>query len=248
MNSGYYAATTALVAQTEALEVAANNLANVNSNGYRTQREYFRSVLAAQDQGLSPLNRAINNFGVLGGTLLDQHQGQLEATGNDFDLALEGAGFFAVKSGSHQQFTRNGNFHVDKSGQLVTADGAVVLGDNGPIQVPADGSASVSADGTISVNGAVAGRLKLVNFSPSTQLQPVGQGYYTAPASAASAAPDARVRQRMLEASNANPITATVSLIAIQRRAEMLQRTLAIFNNDFNRLAAEQLSKVAPGS
>src|ERR1051326_2675718 len=99
MNSGYYAAFAGLQAKTQALEVAANNLANASTPGYKAQQEFYRSYeSSAKGRPLSPLNHAINDFGVLGGASLDLRSGNLELTGNNLDLALEGSGFFVVQT------------------------------------------------------------------------------------------------------------------------------------------------------
>ena len=94
MNSGYYAAFTGLVARLDALDVIANNLANVGTTGFRGQREFYSAVTAnLTGQALTPLNRAINDFGVLGGSNLDLRQGSLQSTGNKLDLAIDGSAF-----------------------------------------------------------------------------------------------------------------------------------------------------------
>lgn len=244
MNSGFYAAFAGLLARTQAFELAANNLANVNTTGYKAQHEFYRSLVTNQSgRPLSPLNRAINDFGVLGGGVVDLRPGNLERTGSELDLAVEGSGFFAVQTPGGVRYTRNGDFRLDASGQLVTPAGNPVLGEQGPIAVPG-GLVSISADGTLSVSGAVAARLRLVEFAPGTLLTPEGNSYYSAPAGAAQEAVDSRIRQGVLEASNINPVASAVSLMALQRHTEMLQRALSIFHTEFNRIAAEELPRV----
>src|ERR1700733_11233374 len=98
MDSGYYAAMTGLVARTQALDSAASNLANAQTPGFRAEREFFRSALLGPDALNSQLGRTVNNFGLLGGDRLDMGQGALTATGNPLDLAVEGEGFFQVKT------------------------------------------------------------------------------------------------------------------------------------------------------
>jgi flagellar basal-body rod protein FlgF len=124
VDSGYYAACAGLSARTQALEIVANNLANLNTTGFRSHEATFRSLLAGTAR-TSPnaLNRAVNDFGVLGGSRVDLHAGSMEATGNPLDLAVEGDGFFAVQAKSQVLYTRNGNFRVSPSGQLMNAAG-----------------------------------------------------------------------------------------------------------------------------
>ncbi len=245
MNSGFYAAYAGLLAKMDAFQLAANNLANVNTTGYKGQREFYRSLTAALgNRPLSPLNRAINNFGVLGGATVDLSNGVLERTGNDLHLAMENSGFFAVQTASGVRYTRNGSFRVGPTGQLVSSSGDTVLDDQGrPIAIPA-GVVSVGTDGAISVAGALVGRLRLVEFPPPTPLTPEGASYFRAPVGTELPAADPVVRQGMLEASNVNGMSAAVGLIALQRHAEMLQRVLTIFHTDFNRAAAQDLPRI----
>ena len=244
MNSGYYAACAGLSARMRSLEVVANNLANLNTSGYRAQQTNFRSLLAGAAAGWSnPLNRAINDYGVIDGTRLDLGAGNLANTGNPLDLGLEGKGFFAVQRPSGVFYTRSGNFQVSRAGQLVTSEGDPVLGQQGPIAVPG-GALSISSDGTLSVDGAVAGQLRLADFAPGTELSAAGHSYYSAPAGAAPVPAQAAVRQGMLESSNVSAVQTTVGLISVQREAEMLERALGSFDNEFNRIAATDLSRV----
>ena len=159
------------------------------------------------------------------------------------DLALEGSGFFAVQAPNGIQYTRNGSFHLTRDGALVTAQGYPVLGSTGPITLPS-GNAEISPAGVISVNGDVAGQLQLTNFDSSVPLTALGDAYFSAPSAAAAPATQLSVRQGSLESSNINPVEAAVGLIEIQRNAEMMQRALTTFNNDFNKTAAEDLPKV----
>jgi len=244
MESGYYAACTALVARTQALDTIANNLANASTVGFRAERNVFSSVLAtAGDQNQSSLNQAINRFGVLSGTTLDQSQGALQKTGNELDLGIEGSGYFVVQTADGPMYTRNGTFQVSSHGQLVTASGDAVMGDRGVItMVP--GPVSISADGTISSNGAVTGKLRVVDFPPNTELKSVGNTYYSAAANTATPTTSSSVRQGMLESSNVNPIEGMVELVTAQRTAEMMQRALSIYNNEIDKTAAQDLPKV----
>lgn len=244
MDSGYYAACTALMARAQALDTIANNLANTSTAGYRGQHNVFQSVMAKADGSpTSPLNDAVNSFGVLSGTRIDPSQGTLERTGNEYDLAIEGPGFFAVQSSSGTVYTRSGNFHVSTNNQLVTASGDPVLGESGPVTVLGS-PLSISSDGTISTGGALAGKLKVVEFASGAAIQNVGQTYYSAPAGSAKEAQNSHIRQGMLEGSNVSPVTSVVELVSVQREAEMMQRVLAMLNTDINKVAAQELPRV----
>jgi len=243
MDSGYYAAFTGLVARLDALDVIANNLANVGTTGFRGQREFYSAVTAnLTNQNLIPLNRAINNFGVLGGANLDFSQGSLNSTGNNLDLAIDGPAFFAVQTQRGVRYTRNGSFHVNPLGQIVTQDQSPVLGPDGPISLP-PGEVKIAQDGTIMVAGAIAGQLRLAAFANDTQLVPEGNSYFTAPTGSELVSTNSIVRQGMLESANLNPIEATVTMMALQRHAELLERTLSVFQNDLDKTAIEDMAR-----
>ena len=260
VDSGLYAACAGLRAQSQALEVAAHNLANLNTTGFRGQQATFQSLVAAPvpdsngvsnvlGNGLSlVLNRATNNFGVLEGTHMDLTAGNLLGTGNPLDVAIEGSGFFAIQTAGGTRYTRNGSFQVSSSGQLVTAAGDLVLSDptlkdkNG-INVPA-GVVSIASDGTLSVNGAVTGTIALVQFASRTPLTSEGGSLISAPAGSAVPVPQPALKQGALESSNVNSIGSVVTLIGVQRQAEMVQRALSLFDSEFNQIASTQLAKV----
>jgi flagellar basal-body rod protein FlgF len=244
MDSGYYAAFTGLASRMQALDVVANNLANVNTTGFRGQFEFYESVSAGLgNEFLSPINAAANDYGVLGGADVDLDQGNFVTTGNPLDLAIKGSAFFAVRTPRGVRYTRNGSFHVDASGQIANQDGDIVLGPNDvPIQVP-QGEVKIAQDGTVSVAGAVAGNIRLVDFAPGAELLPEGATNFIAPAGAANDATDSTVAEGMLESSNVSPVKETVELIMLQRHSEMLERTLSIFLDDFNRTAVTDLAR-----
>jgi len=241
MNNGIYAASTGLLARTQELDLAANNLANANTTGFRGGRVSFKTQMMTA--AANSASRAVSSFGVLGSTRTDFSQGSLQSTGNPLDLALEGDGFFAVQAPTGVQYTRNGNFHLTGAGALVTAQGFPVLGSNGPIILPV-GTAEISSSGVISVNGDVAGQLQLSALDPGVTPTPLGDAYFSAPAAAATAASQLSVRQGSLESSNINPVESAVNLIEIQRNAEMMQRALTTFHDDFNKIAAQDLPRV----
>ncbi len=244
MDSGYYAACAGLAAQTQALELVANNLANLGTAGYRGQQATFRSLLAgAGTVAWNPVNAAVNNFGVLGGSRVDRSSGSLAATGNPLDLAVAGSGFFVVQSAQGIVYTRNGGFHTTPTGQLMTAQGDAVLGQLGPITLP-NGAVAVSSDGTLSVDGTVVAQLRLAEFAPDTSLTALGNALYSAPPASALAPASSSVRQGMIENSNVSPVVGAVQLISIQRNAEMMQRALTLFDSQLNQTAAQDLPRV----
>jgi flagellar basal-body rod protein FlgF len=243
MYSGFYAALTGLVAKFDALDLVANNFANVDTTGYKAQTEFYRTLTAAMgnaNPGL--LNRAVNDYGVLGGATTDLQAGSIQPTGNPLDIALEGKGFLVAKTKAGDRYTRNGSLHVNAKGILSTAEGDPVMGiipkpggkpGEGPIKIP-PGKISFGPGGAISVNGSLVGQLKVADFPRGTRLALQGSSYYAAPAGAAQAATDPQVRQGALEASNVNPMMQMVSLILLQRETQMLQNAVSTFDKTFD--------------
>jgi flagellar basal-body rod protein FlgF len=250
MDSGLYAAYTGLLARTQALDTAANNLANAGTVGFRAQRDYFRSVLAGVggETSASQVGDAVNDFGVLGGNLIDMGQGAVTATGNPLDLALNGPGFFAVQTAQGVQYTRDGAFLRSDTGVLQTAQGEPVLDVSGQAITIPSGAVSVAPDGSVSVTtadgSAIAGQVGVFGFPPNTSLVAQGTNRFAAPAGVQAAVVASPVEQGSLEGANLDAVHGTMQLILVQRQAEMMQKALSVFNNDFDKTAAEELGRV----
>ena len=251
MDSGLYAAYTGLLARTQALDTAANNLANAGTAGFRAHRDYFSGVLAGNvDQDpdtASQVGQSVNGFGVLGGNRLDLGQGEIKATGNPLDLALEGQGFFAIQTSNGIRYTRDGSFSRSPAGVLQTAQGEPVLDPNQkPITIPT-GSVYVSPDGNISVSTAdgsvIVGRVGAYDFSDKSVLTAEGANRFSANGAKPIAA-NASIEQGSVEGANEDAIHGTMQLVLVQRQAEMMQKALSVFNNDFDKTASEDLPKV----
>ena len=244
MDSGYYAAYSALLARTEAMDAASSNLANANTSGYRAQREYFRDAVAGEGAADSQLNGAVNRYGVLGGDQIDLGQGALVKTGNATDVAIQGQGFFAVKTVHGERYTRDGSFQRSKDGMLVDSAGDAVLdAAHKPITMP-NGTIAVGTDGAVSVDGGVVDQLG-VFVAPATQLIPEGADEYRVnDARTLKPSHDYSIAQGELEGSNQNIVNGSLQLMLIQRQAEMMQKALSAFHNDFDRAASEDLPKV----
>jgi flagellar basal-body rod protein FlgF/flagellar basal-body rod protein FlgG len=245
MDSGYYAAMTGLVARTQALDIAATNLANASTPGYRSEQEYFRSVLLGPDAQNSQLGQTVNNFGLLGGDRLNLGQGAIQQTGNPLDLAVEGEGFFQVQTANGVRYTRDGGFHRTSAGQLVTEAGDPVLSSTGQkIPIP-PGQVTVGVDGTVSVAGGVVAMVGVYTFPKGTQLTPEGVNRYLAPEDVAPVlSTNAAIHQGAIEGANQGVIPGTMNLILMQREAEMMQKALTVFHTEFNKIATEDLPKV----
>ena len=251
MDSGLYAAYTGLLARTQALDTAANNLANAGTAGFRAQRDYFSGVLAGgidQDpETASQVGQSVNGFGVLGGNRLDLGQGEIKTTGNPLDLALQGAGFFAIQTSRGIRYTRDGAFSRSPTGVLQTAQGELVLDANQkPITVPT-GSVYVSPDGSISVSTAdgtmIVGRVAAFDFAEKNVLTAEGANRFSANGAKPIPA-NPVVEQGSVEGANEDAIHGTMQLVLVQRQAEMMQKALSVFNNDFDKTASEDIPRV----
>src|ERR1700744_530624 len=128
MDSGIYAAYTALLSRTQALDIAANNLANVGVAGFHAGRASFQGVLAeAQDSLPSQAGNAVNSYSGLIGRHVSEVLGTVTHTGNPLDLAITGNGYFSVKTAQGTRYTRDGEFQVSNAGLLTTKSGDAVL-------------------------------------------------------------------------------------------------------------------------
>jgi flagellar basal-body rod protein FlgF len=245
MDSGYYAAYSGLLARNEALDSAASNLANANTNGFRAEREYFRSAVAGPHAAESQVNGVVNDFGVLGGNQVDLSQGALVHTGNSLDVAIQGTGFFAIGTSAGDRYTRDGAFLRASNGSLTTHTGEPVLDvQRHPIKVPS-GKLDISSTGAVSVDGGLVAQLGVFS-APSSQLIPEGTNRYKLAGASQIAKPasDFSVQQGSLEASNEDIVSGSLQLMLVQRQAEMMQRALSLFNTNFDKVASEDLPKV----
>jgi flagellar basal-body rod protein FlgF/flagellar basal-body rod protein FlgG len=240
------------MARMQSLDGAANNLANAGTNGFRAQREYFSGVLAgSMDQNSSPdasqVGQSVNGFGIVGGDRLDMAQGELAATGNPLDFALEGQGFFAVKTANGVRYTRDGSFLRSSTGVLETSAGEPVLDVNQKnITIPT-GSIHVGSDGNISVTNAdgsaIVGQVGVFDFPDRSALTAEGTNRFSADGTKPVAG-TASVVQGSVEGSNEDAIHGTMQMVLVQRQAEMMQKALSVFDNSFDKVAAEDLPRV----
>jgi len=244
MDSGFYSAFTGFSTRLDALEIVANNLANANTPGYKAQLAFYRAMPAWLQQSLTtPLNQVVNQFGVMGGAQLDLTPSNLEKTGNPTDVALETPGFFNIQTKAGVRYTRDGNFQLNAQRQLITSQGDLVLGETGPLQIPS-GEVTISQDGTLSVDGGVVAKLKVTEFASAADLKPEGSTYFASQGAPGMTSTSAKIVQGSLETSNSDPVKATVSLIELQRTAQLMEKALSIFHNEFNRTAAQDLPRI----
>ncbi|WP_018150234.1 flagellar basal-body rod protein FlgF [Leeia oryzae] len=219
-----------------------HNLANVNTQGFKAQTDSFRA-LWVYGQGMPT-----RTFAVDATTGTDFAPGSLMQTGRDLDMAVQGKGWFAVQADDGSEaYTRNGGFQIDSEGTLKTDRGLPVIGDGGPIQIPANTQITIGHDGTISTvpNGTgvtqvtVLGRLKLVN-PDEKQLKRGDDGLFRLESGQpAEADPNVRLAGNALESSNVNAAQAMVDLITQSRQFDMQVKMMQ--NADQNAQKAAQV-------
>jgi flagellar basal-body rod protein FlgF len=225
MIRGLYAGASGMLAEAQRTDVISNNLANVNTAGFKkdiTVTKDFASLLISRvnDGAETPVIGTLGVGVMVDEVATDYSTGTVKTTGNDFDLAIEGKGFFAVETPQGKRYTRNGTFARSSKGELVTSDGYRVLGTNGPIIVM-DGKMSVSSDGRVMVDNNEVGRLQVVDFADEKQLTKEGASLFVAPDGQQEQPAAGGVRQGALEMANVNVVGEMVNLISNYRAYEI---------------------------
>lgn len=241
MNSGIYTAYSGLKGQMEALDMLANNLANINTTGFKEQRAFYQALNRSAAQA-SALEAAINDQAALAEAAFNFENGSLVETGRELDIGLVGPGFLCIQTPAGIRYSRNGNLQVNARSQLVTADGHPVLGERGAI-VLGPGRLEIDERGDILVDGAVVDRLKLAAFDDPLRLRREGNTLFASAGAQAKPADSVSVRQGYLEQSNVNPVVSTVRLVEIMRRYEAIQKSLSLISNTLDQKCIERLSR-----
>lgn len=223
----------------------AENLANANTPGFRATLDTFRAVPLV-GEGL-----ATRAFVVDSTAGADFSPGVLQQTGRVLDVAVEGAGWFAVQGADGKEaYTRNGSFQLSPNGVLQTASGMSVVGDTGPLSIPPDTEVTIARDGTISTvpsgsnatSVVVVGRMKLVNPDPALMERSSDGLFRTRDGSAAAADANVGVVSGSIESSNVNTVEAMVSMISLARKFDMQMKMLQ--TADTNEQRATQILNV----
>ena len=260
MIRGISTAANGMIAQQTRMDVVANNIANVNTTGFKKDTTLFKSfptmlIRRMRDNGLHefPLG-SYDDFPVVGrlGTgvevneVFTRHdQGSLRETGNQFDLAIEGKGFFSVMTERGERYTRDGAFLLNKHGNLVNAAGHYLLGQNGPITVQKN-NFMVDEKGIILINsdfsdrdvvdinengwenGIPVDKLKIVDFPVIRELKKEGHAFYreTKYSGTPYEVDNYKIKRGFLESSNVNIVNEMVKMIEVQRTYEASQRSV----------------------
>jgi len=214
------------------IDVVANNIANLNTAGFKATSSVFGEFLntIAQENDFAPADAPVH-FVIDRTAYRNLGQGPIQQTGNPLDVAINGEAFLSVQTAAGERYTRSGAMVINAAGQLVTADAAVVNGDNGPIVLqPHDRNISIRADGRLGVLEGLTntetqrGKLKLVSFAQPQRLQSEGGNQYSAPAGVAAQPAPASVTvvQGAVEGSNVSGVREMTRMIEINRTYSLI--------------------------
>lgn len=240
MLRGLYTSYTGMRAQQNKMNVISNNLANVNTTGFKkdgTIIESFDEVFALKvNDPESAGTRKIGNM-TLGARVAENYtnfeQGSFRNTGNPLNIALEGKGMVAIgkydgDGNLTTHYTRDGSFGLNPNGQLVTKDGYFVMGANGPITMK-DGYV-INGNGTIYSDGKFIDQIQLTEFEDYKQLKKLGSGVFEANSDAKLKPFAGKVIQGFVESSNVNSVYEMVNMINVMRTFESNQKVLSTYD------------------
>jgi flagellar basal-body rod protein FlgF len=230
MSGGMYLAAAGALVQQMRLDMLANNVANINTLGFKGEKAVFRvsetaptQAPASTPEDIQPLSPYAPPFSAV----IDFSQGALKQTGNSLDVAINGDGFFAVRTPDGIQYTRQGSFTLNEEGLLVTQDGYPVLGQGGEITLDS-GTVEIDPEGRVSVEGDEIDQLQITAFSSPDALKKAGNGRFAAkdPASAGQAVQNLDLRQGYLETSNVDPVRSMTEMIETSRAFQAYQKVI----------------------
>lgn len=249
-SKGIFSAVSGAMAQSSRLDTIANNLANVNTDAFKKDRQVFSEYLSsfekpndviqvprvpASIESFYDMQGGDNAYVNPAGTYTNFEQGGLRSTGSPLDLAIEGKGFFEVLTPQGVRWTRNGGMAIDGSGRLVTKEGHPILrqgeqdAEARTIQVSGANNVTISQMGDVFDGGNSVGRIAVVDFALQDDLQKVGSSLYTLKENARSGpvvAPEARIHQGYKEASNVNVVQEMTDMITANRVFEATQQAI----------------------
>ena len=230
MVRGLYTAYTGMINQQKRLDTVTNNLANASTTGFKREgltSKSFDQMLTVKLNDLSVpyLNEGIGKMSLgvkIGENYTDYSQGSLKETGNTYDLALAGNGFFTIsytdkKGNTSEKYTRDGEFTMDSEGYLRTLEGDYVQGEGGAIMIPVETSeVSIRDNGDIYADGEYVDSLRIVDFEDYNNIEKFGENLYNVVDGATETESTAAVKQGYLEMSNINVVKEMVEMITIR--------------------------------
>ncbi len=220
-NSIYLGLSRQMVLQTS-MDTVANNIANMNTSGFRAQNTMFEEYLSDPRYSDDPLSFVYDS-----GQFQTTASGPMEQTGNPLNVALSGPGYMAVQQPNGEiAYTRDGNFQRQADGTIVNSSGFPIISDGGPLTIPATSTElHIDEKGVLSDQNGQIGRLQVVEFDNVQELEPIGNNLYRTDA-AANAAEETSVMQGFLEGSNVQPVVEVTKMIKILRNFQAVQNML----------------------
>jgi flagellar basal-body rod protein FlgF len=231
MIKGIYVARAGMYPKMSRMDIISNNLANINTTGFKRDSLFVRKLEELDTARLS-------GHGPLPGFDVEQFtsfmEGAFSQTNNPLDVAIQGDGFFAVETPGGEMYTRNGNFSIAADGTLVTKKGQIVLGDTGPIAIPdferiERSSIRIDETGLVSLDDHILGRLRVVSFDNLNGLRKNGELIEAVDTGIVELVPGSNhylIRQGFLEESNVDAIHEMVHMIELSRNFEAYQRMI----------------------
>ncbi len=218
------------------MDVVANNLANMNTTAYKAEHTLFKEYMVETESGEEV------SFVQDWGLVRDTTEGKFNTTGNPFDVAISGDGYFVVETEAGYQYTRNGHFRLDDTGRLVTSEGNPVLDDGGQhiTFTEFDSNVKIAGDGTISTDAGVLGRLDVVTFENQQLMKKASNSKFVT-AQDPLPSTTSTVVQGMIEGSNVNPILEMTDMIRINRAYQANAR----LQTNINETQREMLRRIA---
>lgn len=235
---GMIEGTETMLAQEHRLNQISNNLANVDTAGYKKEDITFWEMMFKAADQRPRVGKALK-------VLTDQQQGSAKQTDSPLDFAINGEGFFKVQTPAGVRYTRNGNFTLNSQGQLSTSEGFLVLGDGGPVTLT-DQNVAVGRDGLITANGATINRLGLVSFADLQGLEKEGNNLFrlkegVAAQEQAVAAPS--IQQGFVEGANVNIVSEMTEMIDLQRAYQSQQKAIQT-TDDIDQQSTSRVGKL----
>jgi len=234
-------------AHSDALEIAANNIANINTVGFKGDRS-FNTLLreSIKDSGFpSGIGQAVNTM-IRTDRSVNYSDGAMLSTMRNLDVAIRGDGFLTVQTPNGERYTRNGNLHLDANSMLRTADGNPVVGVSGQPITLGPGEIQIADDGRVYLDGVERAQLRVVVFQDLSQLEKEGESlFFSKYEQAPTIRTDAVVRSGYLEQANINAVRSMVEMISLMRQFESIQRSIAHEMNDMNSKVIERIGRTS---
>ena len=232
---GLLEGTETLLAHEQRLNQVSNNLANVDTPGYKREAVTFGEMLYNANRTHQRVGKALKIRTV-------QDQGVIQQTGNPLDLAISGDGYFRVQTPAGIRYTRAGNFQLNNVGQVVTPDGYPLLGEGGPVVVQGE-KVEVSREGRFFVDGQQINQLPVVSIAPNALTKTGENLYQMAEGAEETASQEAQIQQGHLEKSNVNTVMEMTEMLDLYRSYESQQKMIRA-SDDLDDLAVRRVGVI----